>query len=77
MDDTCDVAIIGAGAAGLAAAIFAAEAAPRRVILLDGAAKVGAKILRNVLSAQEHMGEGKYPCQRIVNLMGDPTCEIW
>ena len=45
MDDTCDVSIIGAGAAGLAAAIFAAEAAPRRVILLDGAAKVGAKIL--------------------------------
>ena len=45
MDATCDIAIIGAGAAGLAAGIFAAEAAPRRVVVLDGAAKIGAKIL--------------------------------
>ena len=41
-----DVAIIGAGAAGLTAGIFAAEAEPdARVALFDGAAKVGAKIL--------------------------------
>ena len=41
-----DVAIIGAGAAGLAAGIFAAEANPAaRVVVLDGATKVGAKIL--------------------------------
>jgi predicted Rossmann fold flavoprotein len=43
-----DIAIIGAGAAGLAAGIFAAEAAPRRplrIVLLDGAKTIGAKIL--------------------------------
>ena len=45
MDDQCDIAVVGAGAAGLATGIFAAEAAPRRVVVLDGAAKIGAKIL--------------------------------
>lgn len=45
-----DIAIIGAGAAGLATAIFAAEQAatspaPVRITLIDGARKPGAKIL--------------------------------
>lgn len=41
-----DIAVVGAGAAGLAAGIFAAEANPSlRVAVLDGAVKVGAKIL--------------------------------
>lgn len=41
-----DVAIVGGGAAGLAAAIFCARLAPgRSVVVLDGAAKLGAKIL--------------------------------
>lgn len=41
-----DLAIVGAGAAGLAATVFAAESAPRlRILLLDGAKKPGAKIL--------------------------------
>lgn len=54
-DDRADVAIIGGGAAGLAAAIFAAEAAAapagsapaaaRRIVVLDGARSLGAKIL--------------------------------
>lgn len=43
------MAIVGAGAAGLAAAIFGAEAAGSasgpRIVLLDGAARIGAKIL--------------------------------
>jgi predicted Rossmann fold flavoprotein len=44
--ENSDITIIGAGAAGLAAAIFAAEAAPdRRIVLLDGASAIGAKIL--------------------------------
>lgn len=45
--DACDLAIVGAGAAGLATAIFAAEAAGRtaRIVLLDGAKALGAKIL--------------------------------
>jgi predicted Rossmann fold flavoprotein len=45
-----DVAVIGAGAAGLAASIFAAEGAakgdrPQRIVLLDGTKTIGAKIL--------------------------------
>jgi len=45
-----DIAVIGGGAAGLTAAIFAAESAQRRAIgvriaVLDGAARIGAKIL--------------------------------
>ncbi|TAJ27869.1 MAG: NAD(P)/FAD-dependent oxidoreductase [Nitrospirae bacterium] len=46
--DRADIAIIGAGAAGLAAGIFAGEARgsrPLRIVLLDGARTVGAKIL--------------------------------
>jgi predicted Rossmann fold flavoprotein len=45
--DTADVVIVGAGAAGLAAAVFCARAASatRRVVCVDGAKKVGAKIL--------------------------------
>ena len=41
-----DLVVVGAGAAGLATAIFAARAAPHlRVRCLDGARRVGAKIL--------------------------------
>lgn len=41
-----DAAIIGAGAAGLAAGIFAAQGAPgARIALFDGARRLGAKIL--------------------------------
>lgn len=49
-DGIHDVAVVGAGAAGLAASIFAAEAVAkddcqRRIVLLDGAKTIGAKIL--------------------------------
>jgi predicted Rossmann fold flavoprotein len=41
-----DIAVIGAGAAGLTAAIFARRTAPEaRVVVFDGAARIGAKIL--------------------------------
>ena len=45
--DTADVVIVGAGAAGLAAAVFCARAVShtRRVICVDGAKTIGAKIL--------------------------------
>jgi len=47
--NTCDVAVVGAGAAGLAAAIFGAEPAQRagrsNIVVLDGATNLGAKIL--------------------------------
>lgn len=46
MHEECDVAIIGAGAAGLMTAIQLGRAAPEtRIALLDGAKKIGAKIL--------------------------------
>ncbi len=41
-----DIVIVGAGAAGLATAIFAARRDPGcRVLVLDGARRIGAKIL--------------------------------
>lgn len=46
IDAPADIAIVGAGAAGLAAAFWAARTAPAaRVTLLDGARTLGAKIL--------------------------------
>jgi predicted Rossmann fold flavoprotein len=46
MGTDVDIAVVGAGAAGLAAAIFAAQAQPGlKIVLLDGARRVGAKIL--------------------------------
>lgn len=49
MKTDCDIAVIGAGAAGLTATIFAAETGrqqgARRIIVFDGAKKIGAKIL--------------------------------
>lgn len=46
MREEIDIAIVGAGAAGLTAAIFAREtAADARIVAFDGAPKIGAKIL--------------------------------
>ena len=45
-EPVADICVIGAGAAGLAAGIFAAELQPAlRIELLDGATSIGAKIL--------------------------------
>ncbi len=46
-EPSCDIAIIGAGAAGLFASIFAARSRDQsgRVVAFDGAKKLGAKIL--------------------------------
>ena len=64
-----DICVIGAGAAGLAAAVFAGEAAsprPQTIILLDGAKTLGAKILvsgggrcnvtHEIVTAQDYFG---------------------
>lgn len=46
MTDQADIVIVGAGAAGLMAGIWAARTHPsRKVVALDGAKKLGAKIL--------------------------------
>jgi len=46
LDEHFDVAVVGAGAAGLTAAIFARREAPGAgIVALDGAPKIGAKIL--------------------------------
>ncbi|MFN2443733.1 MAG: NAD(P)/FAD-dependent oxidoreductase [Thermoanaerobaculia bacterium] len=46
MSETLDIAVVGAGAAGLMAAIAAARAAPgARIVAFDGADRIGAKIL--------------------------------
>jgi predicted Rossmann fold flavoprotein len=46
MSDRIDLIVIGAGAAGLATAIFTARAAPAcRIVCVDGARRIGAKIL--------------------------------
>ncbi|MEQ1757655.1 MAG: NAD(P)/FAD-dependent oxidoreductase [Vicinamibacterales bacterium] len=42
---TADLVVVGAGAAGLATAVFAARAGVARVVCLEGARRVGAKIL--------------------------------
>lgn len=48
-EENCDLAVIGAGAAGLAAGIFAAEtggkSGPSLIVVLDGARTIGTKIL--------------------------------
>ncbi len=48
MDERADIAVVGAGAAGLMAAIWAGRGradAASRIVALDGAARLGAKIL--------------------------------
>ncbi len=42
---SCDVAVVGAGAAGLMAAIFAGRSGAEKVIAMDSAGSLGAKIL--------------------------------
>ncbi len=43
--ESLDVVVVGAGAAGLATAVFAARSGASRVLCLDGANRIGAKIL--------------------------------
>jgi hypothetical protein len=42
---SCEVVIVGAGAAGLATAIFTGRSRPRSIVVLEGARRPGAKIL--------------------------------
>lgn len=78
MSVTSDIAIIGAGAAGLMAAIFAGRDAPpgTRVVALDGAKKLGAKILvagggrcnvtHDVVHADDYAGAPRNPIKKVL-----------
>ena len=63
--ERADVVIVGAGAAGLMAGIWAGRSSPgRRIVLLDGAVHLGAKILvagsnRMICKDRKHMA-GKF-----------------
>ncbi|GMU82137.1 MAG: flavoprotein [Planctomycetota bacterium] len=81
---TVDVAIIGAGAAGLATAIFTARRAPHlRIVALDGARKVGAKILvsgggrcnvTNVdVTADHYFGGSRHIIRRVLAALPVPA----
>ena len=74
---TIEVAIVGGGAAGLAAAIFAARQKPgRQIVILDGAKKLGAKILisgggrcnvtNDVVSADDFWGGSRHVIRRVL-----------
>ncbi len=78
MSDPFDVVVVGAGAAGLATAVFSARRKPElRVCILDGAAKVGAKILvsgggrcnvtHETVSAADFWGGSPHVIRRILS----------
>src|SRR5437867_3451550 len=73
-----DIAIVGAGAAGLATAIFAARRSPSlRITALDSAKKLGAKILvsgggrcnvtNDVVTPDDYQGGSSNIVRRVLN----------
>lgn len=82
-DERADIAIIGAGAAGLMAAIHAARTAPRqRIVALDGAQKLGAKILvagggrcnvtHDVVSEEAYAGSSRNAIKKVLRRFDVP-----
>lgn len=78
-----DVIVVGAGAAGLATALFARQANPdRSVLLLDGAARPGAKILVSggsrcnvtnaVVSERDYWGGSRAIIRRVLRRLTVP-----
>ncbi len=79
--ESCDVAIAGAGAAGLMAAIWAGRSRPGlRIIALDGASKLGAKILvagggrcnvtHDVVTESDYAGAPRSEIRRVLRRFG-------
>lgn len=75
--DKVDVAIIGAGAAGLMAAIWAGRTQPgRRIVVLDSAARLGRKILiagggrcnvtHHVVNAEDYAGSSRPAIRKVL-----------
>jgi predicted Rossmann fold flavoprotein len=83
-----DIAIIGAGAAGLSAAIFAGETDPGlHIVLLEGAARVGAKILisgggrcnvtHQTVGPDDFSGGSRHTVRNILNAFNEQTTVQW
>lgn len=79
-----DVTIVGAGAAGLTAAIWAGRTQRnRRIIVLDGAAKLGAKILvagggrcnvtHDVVTADAYAGGSRHAIKKVLQRFDVPA----
>ncbi len=85
MAEAAETVIIGGGAAGLTAAIFAAEAGAR-VVLLDGAKTLGAKILvsgggrcnvtHDVVDASDFNGS-RHVVRHVLAAFGAPAAVRW
>ncbi len=82
-DDTADVIILGAGAAGLMAGIFAGRTSPdARIVLLDGAKMLGAKILvagggrcnvtHDVVDEQAYAGSSRNAIKKVLRRFDVP-----
>jgi predicted Rossmann fold flavoprotein len=81
---TADIAVIGAGAAGLFAAIWSARSSPRgtRIIALDGARTLGAKILvagggrcnvtHHEVDVQQYAGSSRNAIRRVLGRFDVP-----
>lgn len=84
MSDYADILIVGAGAAGLMAAIWAARNNPHRsIILLDSAAKLGAKILvagggrcnvtHDHIEAEAYAGSSRHAIKKVLKRFDVPA----
>ena len=82
-DETIDVLILGAGAAGLIAGIVAGRTFPRaRIVLLDGAKTLGAKILvagggrcnvtHDVVDEQAYAGSSRNAIKKVLRRFDVP-----
>lgn len=83
LPETADLVVVGAGAAGLATAIFAKRAAPdMRVVCIDGARRIGAKILvsggsrcnvtNTVVTERDFWGGPTRTVQRVLHAFPSP-----
>jgi predicted Rossmann fold flavoprotein len=83
MAEQVDIVIIGAGAAGLMAGIWAGRTKPtRKILLLDGARKLGAKILvagggrcnvtHHVVSADDYAGSSRNAIKKVLKRFDVP-----
>lgn len=87
MAESCDIAVVGAGAAGLMAAISAGRAAEQvirtlRIVALDGAAKLGAKILvagggrcnvtHHAVDESAYAGSSRHAIRKVLGRFGVP-----